>query len=71
MVTISTTLAFGEQILVDEMGNISINGNLGPQGTVQFDSTLALSVLTYSLPFAGNSTCDAEGRSPASVIVLF
>lgn len=54
MATMSTTLTFGEQIAVDEMGNISIGGSLAAHGTVQFDSTLGLSVLTYSLPFAGN-----------------
>src|SRR5690242_14606509 len=54
MATMSTTFAFGQQIAVDEKGNISIGGTLAAPGTVQFDSTLGLSVLTYSLPFAGN-----------------
>jgi hypothetical protein len=54
MATMFTTFAFGQQIAVDEKGNISIGGTLAAPGIVQFDSTFGLSVLTYSLPFAGN-----------------
>ena len=74
MVTISTTFVFGDQISVDEMGNISVGGNLAAPGTVQFDSTLNLSVLTYSLPFAGNpgSVLLRDGSvGPLSDIIRF